>query len=133
MTTYETVCASSRSAWWSSLVLRTSVWSPSAQATCVACHKIPVHPRGSSPSAPASLTVVQGAGGFPWLGHRGRWLAQALVWRQQDLQGCSRGAKPPARALQMGEESSVVMAEDQAQCWEMGEEQCPLLLVLLGV
>lgn len=108
------------------------MWPSSAQATRIACHKFPVHPGASSLSAPASLTAVQGAGGFPWLGHRGRWLTQALVWWQQDLPGCSQGAAPPERALQIREERGAVTAEDRAQCWEMGEEWCLLLLVLPG-
>lgn len=103
------------------LVLRTSVWPASSQAPCVACHKSPVHPRASSSSAPASLTAVQGAGGFPRLRRRGRRLAQAFSWQQQDLLGCSPGAP----SSESGEEQGVM-------CWETEEEHCPLHLVLLG-
>lgn len=72
------------------------------------------HPRSA---APASLTAVQGAGDFPWLGRRGRRLAQAFAWQQQDLLGCSQGAPSP----ESGEERGAMMAEGLVQCWETEE------------
>lgn len=102
MTTDEAVHAGSPSAWQAGLLLRTSMWPPLAWATGVTCH---VRLRASSPSAPVSPTVVQGTGGFPWLGHCGSW----LVCLQQDLLGCFQGAPSPEST---GEERGAVIAED---------------------
>lgn len=43
-----------------------------------------------------------------------------------------RGPASPGRALRVGEERGAVMTEGWAQRWEVGEEQSPLLFVLLG-